>query len=125
MSTPSCYFDEPLRAGDSFYIEVSYDDSTCPAGFVHTFTMRPDWGDDPVLQVTKTVPAEPDYGTDPRKVYIRLAPEETSLLEPGKYVFDLQVYVPETEDVVTIAPYPSLYNKRIRVVPQVTTNDMS
>lgn len=118
----SLYFEEDLRAGDSFYIEIQYDETTDPVGFVHTFTMRKTWDSEPALQVEKIAPATPDYGADPKKVYIRLAPEETALIEPGKYVWDLQVRTPDTDDVVTIAPAPEHYNDRIRVVPQVTVD---
>ena len=118
----SRYFEEDLRCGDSFYIQITYDATTNPAGLTHTFTMRPDWDSEPVIQVEKIAPAEPDYGIDPKVVTIRLSPEETALIEPGKYVWDLQVKTPDTDDVVTILPEPAHYNDRIRVVPQVTVD---
>ncbi len=126
MACPNQYFNEDLRQGDSFYIEVQYDNDSDPTGFTHTFTMRQSWDSPIALQVEETVGVTPTYGDDIYNVYIRIPPEQTALLEPGKYVWDLQVKVPSTtpasDDIVTLVPTPNEYNNRITVVPQVTEN---
>jgi hypothetical protein len=122
----SRYFGEDIRQGDVFFICVKYGDDTDPTGFTHTFTMRLSWDDPVALEVEETVGSTPIYGTDIHDVYIRLPPEKTALLEPGKYVWDLQLRVPSTtpmsDDIFTLAPTPVEYRDQIRVVPQVTEN---
>lgn len=121
----SQYFGEDLRVGDTFYILIEYDEDTDPTGFTHTFTMRRSWDDDVALEVEETVGEYAMYGDDIHKVYIRLPPEKTELLEPGKYVWDLQLRVPDVtgdgdDDILTLAPIPPEYRDRIKVVPQAT-----
>jgi hypothetical protein len=127
MSCPNQYFNEDMRQGDVFYIEIEYDIDSNPIGFTHTFTMRETWDSPVALQVEETVGPVPAFGDDIYHVYIRIPPEKTALLVPGKYVWDLQVRIPDTtgygnDDIVTLVPTPNNYNNRITVVPQVTEN---
>lgn len=127
MACPNQYFNEDLRQGDSFYIEIQYDVDSDPTGFTHTFTMRRSWDSPIALQVVEIVGVVPAYGDNIYNVYIRIPPEKTVLLEPGKYVWDLQVEIPDSggfglNDVVTLVPTPNEYNNLITVVPQVTEN---
>lgn len=121
------YCSEDIRQGDSFYIEIQYDVGSDPTGFTHTFTMRTTWTAPVALQVSETVGSTPAFGDDIYNVYLRIPPEQTALLIPGKYVWDLQVSVPNVDgygnaDIVTLAPSPNNYANMITVVPQVTEN---
>jgi hypothetical protein len=113
-----------MRVGDSFYLEIQYDESTDITGFTHTFTMRENFDEPPALQVVSTVGDDPADLIVERKAIIRVPPAMTALLAPGKYVWDIQAEVPATvshgADIMTLAPDPDDFKDRIRVVPEVT-----
>ena len=91
-------------------------------GFEYTLTMKADFDDDqPELSGT-VIPGD-HVDDDPinGKVIFVIPSELTSLMEPGKYVWDIQE-VNANGDVTTVLPEPEHYKEKAVVYPDVSGN---
>lgn len=109
-----------FRQGDTFRIKIEYPAGTDLTGYKHWVTLKANFDAE-----TATLAVESTFGEhsadDTNTAYLEAAPATTALIEPGKYVYDVQAKAPNG-DIVTLAPPVHDYADRITVRPQVTTD---
>ena len=117
-----------FRAGDVFRLKIKKQikdtelDTITPinlTGYVFTISFSEDFDSAPKL--TKSFTAGQNELDSPADgyIFIEINSEETRLLTPGKYVYDVQM-VSSTGDVKTILPPASDYKDKVSVLPDLS-----
>lgn len=108
-----------IRRGDTYRIKIQYPAGTNITGYIHTFTVRTDYdATATVISKSSTVGAETGDNAANGLAYLTV-PAANTVVDVGKYVYDLQMQTPGGE-VRTLVPPTDDYKDPIRVVPEVT-----
>jgi hypothetical protein len=109
------------RQGDDWTILMTFKVDTAAIDItdhVFTLTLVEDWDEAPVLQVIHTVPEF--HGKD-GICLIKVRHDQTSLVEAGKYYWDIQQQTPAGK-INTVLPQAEDYKDRFVVHPGATDN---
>lgn len=108
-----------IRRGDTYRIKIQYPAGTNIAGYIHTFTVRTDY-DAASPTISQSSVAGSASGDDAANGLAYLTvPAANTVVDVGKYVYDLQMQTPAGE-IRTLVPPTDDHKDPMRVVPEVT-----
>jgi hypothetical protein len=111
-----------IRAGDSYQLEIKYNNGSDITGYKFWLTLKNKFTDDDsaaVLQTTTVAGSLPQDTPESGVCFFVISSEVTGTIPVGSYFYDLQARTQQGE-ITTLLPPISDYRSKVTVIPQVT-----